>query len=225
MEDKKTKILNTSASIIMCIAIMVFILTFSIGLPIYIRPFYYMQIDSLDIVEDTGFTEEQIRDAFDEVMDYLTLPGKEFGTGDLKYSEDGKAHFVDCRFLFQLNFWALLASSVIIAVIYVLKRKGLLSLSKVKGYGIPMLSGSVLLGLFSVIGALIAVDFDSAFTVFHKIFFPGKSNWIFSAYEDEIIMILPSDFFMNCAILICASILILSVGMIISGIVHKRRQL
>ena len=53
------------------------LITFSIGLPIYFRPFYYMQIDSLDLELQTGMTRDEIIEGYDEVLDFLTIPGKE----------------------------------------------------------------------------------------------------------------------------------------------------
>ena len=45
----------------------------------------------------------KLKEAYDEVLNYLTLPNKPFGTGQLKYSESGMSHFVDCKKLFNLN--------------------------------------------------------------------------------------------------------------------------
>ena len=41
----------------------ILIITFSIGLPIYFRPFYYMQIDALDIEAYSGADRETIVEA------------------------------------------------------------------------------------------------------------------------------------------------------------------
>ena len=71
--------------------------------------------------------------------------------------------------------------------------------------------------LFGALGYVVAKDFQSAFTTFHKIFFPGKENWIFNPLEDPIILFMPQEFFMDCAILICASILVISIVFIARG--------
>ena len=55
-----------------------------------------------------------------------------------------------------------------------------------------------------------AINFDKAFTIFHKIFFPGKDNWVFDSRYDQIIRILPQEFFRNCAIIIGITLLILA---------------
>ena len=58
-----------------CIAVL--IITVSIGLPIYVRPFYYSQIDALNIEQYSGADRETIIEAYDELLDYLPIPGKE----------------------------------------------------------------------------------------------------------------------------------------------------
>lgn len=202
----------------------ILIITFSIGLPIYIRPFYYAQIDSLNIEKYSGFDRETIIEAYDDVLDYLTIPGRDFGTGSLEYSENGKSHFVDCKGLFDLNIIAFLISLVGVVSLVILNKKGIFDLWRPFGMNILFSSGVYTLAGFAVIGGLAAIDFDNAFTVFHKIFFPGKENWLFDWYKDEIIRILPQDFFMNCAILILASVITLCVGCILFGVIEKAKR-
>ncbi len=201
--------------------IAILIITFSIGLPIYFRPFYYIQIDTLGIEEYSGADRETIKEAYDELLDYLTIPGKEFSTGDFAYSEEGKSHFVDCKSLFDLNAYAFIISLIGFATLMILNKVGVFELWRPFGMNIAFSSGAYTLGGFALIGGIVALDFDTAFTVFHKIFFPGKSNWLFNWYEDAIIRILPQDFFMNCAILIFASIILICLGCILSGIIEK----
>lgn len=208
----------------------ILIITFSIGLPIYFRPFYYAQIDILNIEEYVAyvkdysdFTHEDIKEAFDEVMDYLTLPGREFGTGKFPYSEEGKAHFVDCKWLFDLNAGALIISLFGTATLLILNKKKIFELWRPFGMNVAFCSGAYTLGGFAIIGGLCAINFDKAFTIFHKIFFPGKDNWLFNPYTDGIIMILPQDFFMNCAILILVSIILLCLACIVVSLIPKWR--
>ncbi len=205
-------------------ALAILIITFSIGLPIYFRPFYYWQIDALGIEEYSGFDRETIVEAFDDVMDYLTIPGNEFGTGELKYSEEGKSHFVDCKGLFDLNIIAFLISLATVVTLIILERKKIFTMCKPFGFNVMFSTGAFTLGFFALIGAIVSIDFSTAFTVFHTIFFPGKSNWLFDWFEDQIIRILPQEFFMNCAILIFSSIILLCVGAIVASIVIKKKE-
>lgn len=203
--------------------IAILIITFSIGLPIYVRPFYYYQVDALDIPAYSGADRETIIEAYDELLDYLTVPGNEFGTGDFKYSEQGKSHFVDCKVLFDLNLYAFIISLVGIVILLFMAAVGVFELGRPFGMNIAFSSGLFTLLGFGAIGGLVAIDFSKAFEIFHQIFFPGKTNWYFSWYEDEIIRILPQTFFMNCAILIFASIVTLCLLSIIQGILTKNR--
>ena len=119
----KKSLWRNGAAVLMAIAMFFFILTGSIGLPIYIRPFYYAHIEALELPEVSGFTAQQIRGAFDELMDYLTLPGKAFCVGDMAYSAEGADHFADCKGLFLLNGGVLMASAVCIVILFFLRKK------------------------------------------------------------------------------------------------------
>ena len=206
---------NKGISILFSVALFFFILTFSIGLPIYCRPFYYVHIDAMGLEEISGFTHEEIVEAYDEVLDYLTLPWCEFGTGVMAYSEEGKAHFADCKVLFDLNATVLLLSSVTLAVILILKTCGKVGKLRLGNHSAGFWSALCAIVLPLVLGGLAALDFDRAFTVFHAIFFPGKDNWIFDWRTDQIIRVLPQDFFMHCAILIACGVLVLSASILI----------
>ena len=200
-------------SVVCLICVFLFLLTVSIGLPIYIRPFYYAHIGAYDLEGLSGYTEEQIRQAYDEVLDYLTLPGKEFGTGVLPHSDEGKAHFEDCKVLFDLNAAILLGSGCVLTVLFVMRKKW-------GGYRLGKHSAvfwATVLSLTApiLIGGLAAINFDRAFVIFHSIFFPGKTNWVFDWYRDPIIRVLPQDFFRNCAILIGVGLVTMAGGILI----------
>ena len=205
--------MKRSLSLLCMVCVCLFLLTASIGLPIYIRPFYYAHIDALDLEALSGYSGEQIRDAYDEVLDYLTLPGREFGTGELPHSADGKAHFEDCKVLFDLNAALLMGSGAVLLVLFVMRKKW-------GSYRLGRRSAAWWAALLSLtapimIGALAAIDFDRAFVIFHSIFFPGKSNWIFDWYTDPIIRVLPQEFFRNCAILIGGGLVTMAGGILI----------
>ena len=205
--------------------ISILIITFSIGLPIYVRPFYYYQVDALNITAYSGADRNTIIEAYDELLDYLTIPGKEFSTGDFEYSEEGKSHFVDCKALFDLNLYAFIISLVGVITLLALAFSGVFRLWHPFGMNIGFSSGAFTLGGFLVIGGLAALDFNTAFTIFHKLFFPGKTNWYFDWYEDQIIRILPKDFFMNCAILILVSIITLCLVSILQGLLTRKARI
>ena len=210
----KTKLL----SVLCAVCVVFFLLTAAIGLPIYIRPFYYAHIEACDLVRVSGYSETEIRQAYDEVLDYLTLPGREFSTGVMPHSADGRDHFVDCKGLFDLNASILLGSGAVLAALFVMRRKwGPYRLGKHSAcFWAAVLSVTAPI----MIGCLAALDFDRAFVVFHSLFFPGKTNWVFDWYHDPIIRVLPQVFFRNCAILIGGGLITMAAGIL----VWERRQ-
>lgn len=205
----KTKLL----SVLCAVCVVFFLLTAAIGLPIYIRPFYYAHIEAFDLPARSGYTAEEIRAAYDEVLDYLTLPGKEFSTGVLPHSVEGKAHFEDCKVLFDLNASILLSSGLVLAVLFFMRKKwGPYRIGK---HSAPFWAAVLSVTAPIMIGCLAALDFDRAFVIFHSIFFPGKTNWVFDWYEDPIIRVLPQEFFMDCAILIGVGLITMAVGILV----------
>ena len=74
-----------------------------------------------------------------------------------------------------------------------------------------------------VLGALAALDFDRAFVIFHSLFFPGKTNWIFDWRTDPIILVLPQDFFMHCAMLIGGGLVVFSLSILVFEIFREKK--
>ena len=200
-------------SVLCLISVFLFLLTAAIGLPIYVRPFYYAHIDAFELERVSGYSEAEIREAYDEVLDYLTLPGKEFGTGVMSISHEAEHHFADCKVLFDLNASVLLGSGLALAVLFVMRKKwGPYRLGK---HSAPFWAAVLSVTAPIMIGCLAALDFDRAFVIFHSIFFPGKTNWVFDWYADPIIRVLPQAFFMDCAILIGAGLITMAVGILV----------
>ena len=83
-------------------------------------------------------------------------------------------------------------------------------------------SGAGLGAVLLAVAALAALDFDRAFVVFHSIFFPGKDNWRFDPAADQIIEILPQEFFRNCALLILAVLAVGCAGLIAFDLTRKK---
>ena len=223
VEYSKRTMSDRLLALLMAAAVFFCILTASIGLPIYIRPFYYAHIEALDLPGVSGFTADQIKQAYDQVLDYLTLPDREFGTGVMACSQAAQDHFLDCRILFDLNAGILLLSAAVIVILTVLSRTGRIGSLTLGGRKAAWWGGFCALGLPLVVGSLAALDFDRAFVIFHSIFFPGKDNWLFSWYNDQIIRVLPQQFFMNCAILIGVGILVFSAAVMLVNRGRKQK--
>lgn len=214
---------SKTLSVLMSIVTALAVLTGAIAVPILCRPFYYAHIGPLHLAERTGYTEEEIKTAFDEMMDYCT-GGEEFSTGVLKWSESGKSHFTDVRFLFQLDLNLLACTLGLLAAMIFLSFRGRQRPALLLGRGPAFWAGAGLGTVFLIVGALAGMNFDLAFVVFHALFFPGKTNWLFDPSQDQIINILPQEFFRNCAILILALLVVGCAALIIFDLTRKRNR-
>ena len=218
--------MTKKASKLLCALTAVFtaltLLTAAIAAPILCRPFYYAHIGPMKLEERTGLTRDEIKTAFNEMLDYC-LGADEFSTGVLRWSESGKAHFTDVRGLFLLDLWVLAVSAGLLTAALLTARKTGRTPARPLGRGPAFWAGAGLGGGFLLVGGFAALDFDRAFVVFHALFFPGKDNWLFNPAEDQIINILPQEFFRNCAILILA-ILVLGCAALILWDLGWHRQ-
>ena len=220
----KKQTLNKALSITFGVALLFFMLTVSIALPIYSRWFYYLHVDALNL-SSLGWTRAEIIGAFREVMNYLTMPGFEFGTGVLAHSADGAAHFADVKGLFNLNIIVLIISGAILLTLLILKKKKIWQFCYIKGFSPAFFSAIGALILPLVLGGMVAADPDGAFVVFHHIFFPGKTNWVFNPADDQIIQILPQEYFINCAAFIAVGLIVFTLTIIIVEIVSRKKRL
>lgn len=198
-----------------------FILSASIALPILVRPFYYLHIETLRLTETTGWDRDVIVKAYDEMLDFCIGLDEDFSVGTLKWSEDGKSHFEDVKGLFLFDLWTAGISGMLLLTWLFLRKRSKVQPIRVLGRGYAFWGSVGLCSVFLFIGGLAALDFDRAFYVFHALFFPGKDNWIFDARTDEIIRVLPQVFFRNCAIAILICILLLSLGCVLWDLREK----
>ncbi|WPL38911.1 TIGR01906 family membrane protein [Malacoplasma iowae] len=202
-QKKSNKILKWSLSIIFFISLFLFLLSFSIAMPVLNRWFYFVQIKTLNISEISGYSYNDIVYSYNKLLDYLTFPWASFDLGVFKYSQEGKEHFQDTKVLFMIDLSILIVTSIICLVFVIvnwrIKNKFLVKvLNKSIGFWVSIIS----LILILLIVFLVSLDFEKAFIIFHKIFFKGKDNWVFDPTVDPIIKILPEQFFLNSFIFI-----------------------
>jgi integral membrane protein (TIGR01906 family) len=203
------------------------VLSASIAVPLLCRPFYYAHIEALNLDGYTGLSVEQIREAFDQVMDYCLGLRPDFAAGVLPFSESGASHFADVRVLFLLDLWVAVISLAALVILFIISRRKKLTPAPLLGHGPGFWAAIGLGGLFLIVGGLAATNFERAFVIFHSLFFPGKTNWLFDWRTDPIILLLPEDFFRNCAILILALLIFWCVILIVADLLaqHRRKKL
>lgn len=229
LSPKARRAIDITLTVVFIVVLVVFMLTFSIGLPIYCRFFYYIQIKTLNLPAQAasyGIEADynQIKTAYDGILNFCTLPNQQFKSGIFQMTESGISHFADCKVLFDLNLAGMIVSGAIALTLILLNRFKVIELVKIKGHRAYLISAVAAVALPIIIGALAAIDFDKAFEVFHGIFFPGKSNWTFDPYVDQIITVMPEEFFMNCAILIGVGVVAFSAALITADLVLWRKE-
>ena len=213
-------------SVLLTVLTGLLLLSGSIAVPLLCRPFYYAHIGPLGLAEYTGLTGEQIRQAYNQVMDFCLGLRPDFSAGVLRWSASGASHFADVRTLFLLDLWILGLSLVALAVAFWYCRRRRVRPYCFRGRGPGFWAAGTLGVGFLAVGGLAALDFDRAFVVFHALFFPGKDNWMFDWQADPVILLLPEAFFRNCAILILLLLLAWCAVLIVADLWanQKRRR-
>ncbi|MCR5185218.1 MAG: TIGR01906 family membrane protein [Bacilli bacterium] len=219
----KKRPIDIICSILAFILTPLFFISFSALIPCCFRPFYYMWIDPLKIPQTSGYSRSVIIEAFDDVMDFL-WNGAEFKTGQLAWTEEEKAHFEDCKPLFHMQLILALITGILLVTYIILIKKKVLKTARFKGISSISWGGALAISLLLIVGIFAAIDFTALFTVFHKVFFPGKGNWQFDYETEQIINILPESFFLVCAIFIISLVIILSTVALVIGIVKRERK-
>ena len=175
-----------------------------------------LQLYGKGIAEYIGISEEDLDRLTSFTLDYLNDPDADLNiqmnvNGNMReiFTDDEKAHMIDVKRL-NLAANALLAVSGLISfagIAFCLIRKRMYHLfhayKKVLGY--------VLL----VIGALvvwIVIDFDSFWTMFHHLFFPGNDLWLLDLRKDILIMIVPPEFFNHLVLMIVSTFLFIIIS-------------
>lgn len=165
------------------------------------RPLYYMDVNLLHIEDISGYDKVDILKNYNALIDYSSP----FFKGELKFptleaSESGLQHFVEVKNIFT-SFYFLGAITLILGIAIILYKKKRRDFSYLLVSAISSIVIPLLVALF------MAIDYDRAFLLFHKLFF-NNDYWLFDPATDPVILILPKEFFMHSAILIIIIVLL-----------------
>ncbi len=157
--------------------------------------FYEFNIRLLDITGITGIEKDVLVRNYKAIVDFLNpFKENEFTLPDLSFSENGAQHFADCKVL-MTNVYVI-GTAMLVFLIFLLVVFG----KRLKPSCFLIASMTTLI-VPATLGALIAVDFNRAFVLFHELFFTND-YWIFDPAVDPIIYTLPQDYFLNCGLFI-----------------------
>ena len=101
---------------------------------------------------------------------------------------------------------------------------GILLQKRKKNTEYLLLAGILTVGIPAVLAAFIAMNWNKVFVLFHKLIF-NNDYWIFDPRTDPVIMILPDAFFMHCALLILALVVLGSaLCLLLYGIAKRKKK-
>ena len=171
---------------------------------IQFRPFYYLMVTLLKIPEQSGYPREEILLNFNGLMNYLIpFTGGELVFPTIPASDNGLQHFVECKNIF--NLLAALIPVCGIPLFFLCRRE-----RRAGRFHYLLTSSLMMVILPLILGLGCAIDFDRAFTIFHKIFF-RNDYWIFSVKTDPVILMLPSEVFLIYGILMIVFVLAVAI--------------
>lgn len=214
---KKKKIKKEFLPIVLIIIfIPIFIILSNIGHIAFNENFYYKEFQKIssEIENRQEITSDLIR--------YFETENK---TLILEFTESEQSHLEDVKSLLKTNkiildIVLIILLSAFLALIFYFKKNIIKNISK------SLIYSGVITDSLLVILLIISINFDFAFTLFHKILFP-QGNWTFPL-DSLLITLYPIQFFVDAAIkiflnsFIIANILIL-IGFLLSKIKKRDR--
>ena len=174
---------------------MLFLISAAVTLTLSCRCLYRSDMKHLHLSEEMGYSGEEILANYEELIDYNLSPFHtrlEFPTFPM--SEEARIHFQEVKVIFQGFLCVLIVSGVgyLIGAFILIRRTEwrFLKYTGICSLVIPI-----------VTGILIAVNWDWAFETFHELVF-ANDYWLFDPVTDPVILVLPDEYFMHCAVMI-----------------------
>lgn len=203
--------------IFLAIMLMLFFISLAVVVTVFFKELYYLDINYLGIDLTSGMSVEAIKKNYDVLISYQSIFYQgSLNLPDFVMSSNGRIHFEEVKKIFEAIQITMVVSGLA-ALPLLIKR------FKEKEYRFLKLTGSITIIVPAMIGFVAALDFDSAFVMFHQIVF-RNDFWIFDYRSDPVIKILPEAFFMHCFIMI----VIIVIGLATICLLyyrHKQRQI
>ena len=163
----------------------------------------------------TGMSQEDNFDAFMRMIDYME--------GRIVYNEQEVLHMIDVRNLYKacgiVRFVFFALSAVLIIVSAIIVKSDFVDVLA-RGYIIGVI---ILLIIIACLGIYAAIDFDSFWTSFHKIFFTNDL-WLFDYSKSLMIRMCPLELFSGIIVFFTVPFVGIMVLFLIIAIIIKRRR-
>lgn len=200
---------------------MLLAISFAVTITLNSRWLYIRVMEHENIPSKYGYTKEEVLSNYDAVIEYNSL----FGSEELKFptfpmSESGRIHFEEVKVIFvSLEMIGLCSFLILCAyAIYAITKKKTDALCVLRNTGI------LAVAVPSLVGLGVALNWDAAFVIFHKIFF-NNDLWLFDPRTDPIIEILPDTYFLACAVMIICLVVLISILCLVLYFILKRKNI
>ncbi|MEY8381871.1 TIGR01906 family membrane protein [Christensenellaceae bacterium 44-20] len=192
------------------------------------KSFYQREYQKLDTAEQIGMSGADLQAATDALLDYLrgrredlhvqaTIGGQQREV----FNQREILHMVDVRMLYL---WAMRIGNgllILAAAFYLWAWIG--GRDKAAVLGGYLQGNYILLGLIAALGIYAALDFNSFWTGFHKIFFTNDL-WLLDPRTDLLIQMVPEQFFFDLVMRIVVSAAVIIAVLMVAAHLAKRRQ-
>ena len=192
--------------------------------------FYKDEYAKLGAAEYVGVSEENLNEATDVLLDYLKDERKDIelqsDQGDSFYSEREKLHMVDVKALYQnccmLAWCFLIVGGGMVAFIIISRKKDSL-VHLVKGF---TRASIFIIAFFAFIGIAAAIDFNTFWVNFHRLFFTNDL-WMLDPANSRMIRMYQESFFFDMVTGILLLFLSIFIGLLVASVIIlyiKRRK-
>jgi integral membrane protein (TIGR01906 family) len=169
--------------------------------------------DRADAAAWTGYSPADLRSATDAILSDLVLGPPTFDVtvdGAPVLTERERAHMRDVRNVFAAFYLAAIGGAVVLAIAFVLEREPDARRRLWHRLG---LTGRVVAVATVALGIMSVLFFDTAFELFHELFFPAGS-YLFNPLTDRLVQLFPEQFWVETTIGVGVLIVVLSLGLV-----------
>jgi len=171
----------------------------------------------------TGFSDADLRTATDSILADLVVGPPDFDVtlnGTPVLNERERGHMRDVRGVFA-SFYLLAAGAAVVLVGAFLLARG--PAARARLWRRLGLAGRVIAVATVALGIVGVLFFDTAFEVFHELFFPAGS-FLFDPATDRLVQLFPETFWVETTIAVGVAIIVLAAGLAWFG-GHRARTL
>jgi integral membrane protein (TIGR01906 family) len=161
----------------------------------------------------TGFTTGQLAAVTNPILLDLVVGPPDFDVtldGVAVLNDNERAHMRDVRGVFFGFFVVAVVAAVVLALLFLVARG---PAARRRFWKRLERAGIAIVAVTVVGGALGLLFFDSAFILFHEIFFPG-GNYLFDAGTERLVQLFPQQFWVESSIGVGVVVIVLALGMI-----------